>query len=232
MYHLALHAGRQAWQDASTSNLDLNRVGVVLGNIALPTDKASALTRGSWAERVAEKVLGPEKNRDSAEAVRLAQSLTSAGLPAALLAQALGLGGGSYTLDAACASSLYALKLAADELSGGPGRRDADRRRFPAGMPLHADGLFAAAGPVAVGPLRALRRRGGRPGGRRRLGHVRAETAGRCPARRRPASTRCWPASACPTTCTAGCWLPAAKGNCGPCGPPTARRAGARGTWT
>jgi acyl transferase domain-containing protein/3-hydroxymyristoyl/3-hydroxydecanoyl-(acyl carrier protein) dehydratase len=40
-------------------------------------------------------------------------------LPAGLLAKGLGLGGGSYTLDAACASSLYALKLAADELLAG-----------------------------------------------------------------------------------------------------------------
>ena len=42
-----------------------------------------------------------------------------AGLPAGLLAQALNLGGGTRTLDAACASSLYALKLACDELHAG-----------------------------------------------------------------------------------------------------------------
>ena len=42
-----------------------------------------------------------------------------AGLPAGNLAKALGLGGGSFTLDAACASSLYALKLAAEELRAG-----------------------------------------------------------------------------------------------------------------
>jgi acyl transferase domain-containing protein len=42
-----------------------------------------------------------------------------AGLPAGILAQALGLGGGTRTLDAACASSLYALKLACDELHAG-----------------------------------------------------------------------------------------------------------------
>ncbi|MEK7747036.1 MAG: polyketide synthase, partial [Elusimicrobiota bacterium] len=42
-----------------------------------------------------------------------------AGLPAGLLAQALGLGGGAYTLDAACASSLYALSLACDSLASG-----------------------------------------------------------------------------------------------------------------
>src|SRR5207249_5691923 len=42
-----------------------------------------------------------------------------AGLPAGVLAKSLGLGGGSFTLDAACASSLYAIKLAADELLAG-----------------------------------------------------------------------------------------------------------------
>lgn len=42
-----------------------------------------------------------------------------AGLPAGLLSNALGLGGGSCTLDAACASSIYAIKLAMDELLSG-----------------------------------------------------------------------------------------------------------------
>ena len=42
-----------------------------------------------------------------------------AGLPAGVLAHALGLGGGSYALDAACASSLFAVALAAEELRAG-----------------------------------------------------------------------------------------------------------------
>jgi len=41
------------------------------------------------------------------------------GLPASIIAAALGLSGGAYTLDAACASSLYAVKLACDELISG-----------------------------------------------------------------------------------------------------------------
>ncbi len=116
MYHLALHAGRQAWQDAVTEPLDRRRVGVVLGNIVLPTEKASALARDILGRTFAEKILGQP----------VVAGLTTeplnryvAGLPGGLLAQGLGLGGGSYTLDAACASSLYALKLAVDELAGG-----------------------------------------------------------------------------------------------------------------
>ena len=45
MFHLALHAGREAWRDAVTSAVDRSRVGVILGNIVLPTKKASALAR-------------------------------------------------------------------------------------------------------------------------------------------------------------------------------------------
>ncbi|HRF98886.1 MAG TPA: beta-ketoacyl synthase N-terminal-like domain-containing protein, partial [Aggregatilineales bacterium] len=41
------------------------------------------------------------------------------GSPAGIIAKALGLGGTHFALDAACASSLYALKLACDYLSAG-----------------------------------------------------------------------------------------------------------------
>src|SRR5439155_22976167 len=43
----------------------------------------------------------------------------NSGLPAVLAARALGLGQGGYALDAACASTLYAIKLACDRLHGG-----------------------------------------------------------------------------------------------------------------
>ena len=116
LFHLTLAAGNEAFFSAQTTNLDRRRVGVILGNIQLPTDKASALAR---------EVLGPafEQQRfgDKRSTRMTIEPLNRyvAGLPAGLLAKALGLGGGSFTLDAACASSLYALKLAADELRSG-----------------------------------------------------------------------------------------------------------------
>jgi 3-oxoacyl-(acyl-carrier-protein) synthase/3-hydroxymyristoyl/3-hydroxydecanoyl-(acyl carrier protein) dehydratase len=70
-----------------------------------------------------------------------------AGLPAAILARAFGLGGGSYTLDAACASSLYAVKLACDELHSG--RADA----MLTGGVSRPDSLFTQ---VGFSQLRAL----------------------------------------------------------------------------
>jgi acyl transferase domain-containing protein/3-hydroxymyristoyl/3-hydroxydecanoyl-(acyl carrier protein) dehydratase len=108
LFHLVLDAGGRAWRSAKTGATDRGRVGVVLGNICLPTDRSNALCREYLGGTLG--VGGPGTNP---------LNRYVAGLPAGVLAKALGLGGGSYTLDAACASSLYAIKLAADELLAG-----------------------------------------------------------------------------------------------------------------
>ncbi|NLX15117.1 MAG: type I polyketide synthase [Phycisphaerales bacterium] len=119
LYPMTLHVGRQAFHDAVTGNLDLRRVGVILAAIALPTDASSTITRRILGRAFEEKILGRADDSPlfDAECSPLNSQVTS--LPAALLADALGLGGGSYTLDAACASSLYAIKLACEELRAG-----------------------------------------------------------------------------------------------------------------
>ncbi len=117
--HFALHAGREAFSSCVTSSLDKERVGVILAAIALPTDAASALTREILG-RAFENGFGVRGSGfEATPRTPHPQPFTSiypTSLPAALLARALGLGGGSFTLDAACASSLYAVKLACDEL--------------------------------------------------------------------------------------------------------------------
>src|SRR5262245_35134314 len=152
LFHLVLDVGNRAWRGARTEKIDRTRVGVVLGNICLPTDRSSDLcrevlggrldlseghpppgplrgptspTRGEAREEMTSPLVGEVAVRRSRTAgVRDAFNTHPlnryvAGLPAGLLAKGLGLGGGSFTLDAACASSLYALKLAADELLAG-----------------------------------------------------------------------------------------------------------------
>jgi acyl transferase domain-containing protein/3-hydroxymyristoyl/3-hydroxydecanoyl-(acyl carrier protein) dehydratase len=116
VFHLLLRAGRDAWRDTVTAGVDKRRVGVIIGNIALPTDSASALTDEFFGPLLESQILGK-----AGDAARPTEPLNRyvAGLPAGILAKALGLGGGSFTLDAACASSLYALKLAAEELRAG-----------------------------------------------------------------------------------------------------------------
>jgi PfaB family protein len=112
LFHLVIHVAKAAWRDAQTESVDKSRVGVIFGNIVLPTDAASAFSREILG-RVFEERLGiAVAHTQSTEPI----NAFPAGLPAALAARALGLGGVAYTLDAACASSLYALKLAALEL--------------------------------------------------------------------------------------------------------------------
>lgn len=114
MFHLALHASRQALGGgARLSHTDRRRVGVVFGNIALPTEASSALSREILGRTFEGRVLGAARSFAGETAPN---NRYVAGFPAGLVAHAFGLGAGAYTLDAACASSLYALKLAADEL--------------------------------------------------------------------------------------------------------------------
>ena len=140
--HLLLHAGRAAFQDAHLENADRGRIGVIAGNIALPTSTSSALCQ--------EILLALRSGKKwNGHAFALNRHVT--GLPTGLLARALNLGGGSYALDAACASSLYALKLACDELQGG--RADA----MLAGGFSRPDSLYTQMG---FCQLRALTRSG------------------------------------------------------------------------
>ena len=117
LFHLALHAGRQAVEDAGLSAASRAGVGVIIGNIALPTDSSSKIAREILGQTF-DEATGSRISSGQPEPTHPLNRYVT-GLPAGVLAKALGLGGGSYTLDAACASSLYALKLASDELNSG-----------------------------------------------------------------------------------------------------------------
>src|SRR5688572_32671676 len=153
LFHLVLDVGNRAWRDAKTDEVDRGRVGVVLGNICLPTDRANDLCREVLGDKLGvvrslrdrtpktgHGVTGPHKGTHPLNRY-------VAWLPAGLLAKGLGLGGGSFTLDAACASSLYAIKLACDELLAG--RADA----MLAGGCSRPDALYTQMG---FSQLRAL----------------------------------------------------------------------------
>jgi PfaB family protein len=121
LYHLILHAGKQAFSTCVTSALDKKRIGVILAAIALPTDSSSLITREILERCLEEKLFGDRKkgchgNQHTPLAIEKCLAGRVTGLPAAILSKALGLGGGAYTLDAACASGIYTVKLACDEL--------------------------------------------------------------------------------------------------------------------
>jgi acyl transferase domain-containing protein/3-hydroxymyristoyl/3-hydroxydecanoyl-(acyl carrier protein) dehydratase len=142
-----LHAAREALRSAG---LDVGRTHprgtVVLGNLSYPTTALVDMALAVWEKRPA--IVDP-RNR------------FMSGLPAQLIAQALGFGGRAFALDAACASSLYAVKLACDCLHDGT----ADLAL--AGGVNHADDLFLHLGFTALAALS--------PSGRSRPFHKEAD---------------------------------------------------------
>ena len=98
LFHLVLHAGRQAFAGARTAALDKNRMGIILGAIALPTDSASRIARTILGRSFEEKLFKPGMANSKFTAIPRNQALAGrvTALPAAILARALNLGGGSF----------------------------------------------------------------------------------------------------------------------------------------
>lgn len=116
MHRIVLLAARELLAAERPARLNRARTAVILAAIVLPTDSATQLCWELLVPRLAAGKAGP--HRSPAPATR-GMAGRVASLPAALVASAFGLGGGSFTLDAACASSLYAVKLACDALRAG-----------------------------------------------------------------------------------------------------------------
>ena len=144
MFHLVLAAGVAAWRDMRSTQINRERTGVILGNIVLPTDATSLLAEDYLGVHLSAQITGtPATTTTRVDPL----NRYAAGLPAGLLARALALKGGSYTLDAACASSLYAIKYAVDELLAG--RADT----MLAGGVSRPDCLYTQMGFSALGAL-------------------------------------------------------------------------------
>ena len=73
--------------------------------------------------------------------------------PAALAARVWGLEGGSFTLDAACASSLFSIKLACEQLMLGRSDAMVAGGVQSAPVPVHPGGVYPAAGLVCLGTV-------------------------------------------------------------------------------
>src|SRR5690606_5264533 len=117
---------------------DRARVGAVIGNLGFPSEGLARLAaRGFFGADADALGIGPADPHER----------FMSGLPAHLLARALGLGAEAFALDAACASALYAIKHAADALH--------DRRAdvMLAGAVNGADDLFLHVGFTALSAL-------------------------------------------------------------------------------
>jgi 3-oxoacyl-(acyl-carrier-protein) synthase/3-hydroxymyristoyl/3-hydroxydecanoyl-(acyl carrier protein) dehydratase/1-acyl-sn-glycerol-3-phosphate acyltransferase len=151
LVHWVLHTGREA---IGSAKVNRERTGAIIGNLSYPSSSLSAYAEGVWMGGPT----GSHYNR------------FMSGLPAHLLAKGLGLGGGAFALDAACASSLYAIKYACDRLHEG----SADA--MLAGAVQRADDLFIHVGFCA---LQAMSKSGrSRPFHKDADGLVPAEGAG------------------------------------------------------
>lgn len=129
-----LHTAREAFRDAGDGRAGAvlrPRAGAVFGNLGFPSLGSASYARGVFTGEGG----GDPRNR------------FMSGGTAALLARAFGLGAGSFCLDAACASSLYAVKLACDRLNDG----EADL--MLAGAVQAADDLFLHVGFSALAAL-------------------------------------------------------------------------------
>ena len=119
VHQLTLTAGKRAVNGCVTQPIDHRRVDTIVAAIALPTDSASRFSRQLLSRAIEARLF--TKGKASPSAVTRNEALASRvdGLPATLLAAEMGFGGTSFTLDAACASSIFAVKLACDRLTDG-----------------------------------------------------------------------------------------------------------------
>jgi acyl transferase domain-containing protein len=163
----SLHTARQALSQVR-SRPSAPRMGLVMGNLSFPSSGLSSFAEQKWLEEAA-----TVDARAQAE-LNLGQGSPAdrfmSGLPALTVARALGMEGRAMALDAACASSLVAIKYAIDHLQDG--RADL----MLAGAVNRADDLFIHVGFCA---LKALSKTGqSRPFHAQADGLIPAEGAG------------------------------------------------------
>ncbi|MFE2877680.1 beta-ketoacyl synthase N-terminal-like domain-containing protein [Streptomyces roseus] len=131
-FHWALRVAGDALADAghppTAAGRQGRRTGVVFGNYPFPTPASGRFAGEFWDSAVARGLAdaglpvpgGAVASGGAPEPGAVtAHNLWAGGMPARVVAAALGLEGPRFTLDAACSSALYALKLACAHLETG-----------------------------------------------------------------------------------------------------------------
>lgn len=114
VFKWTLHGVRQALRDAGAEGF-AGRSQLVMGNLSFPSSEMSMFGESTWLDRAGGEFAGSALRRAIGVHRSHPENRFMSGMPATLTASALGLGSG-YALDAACASSLYAVRLACDRL--------------------------------------------------------------------------------------------------------------------
>lgn len=124
LYQWSLYVAKEALKHSGYYNSEaaLEKCGLILGNLSFPTassHKHMASIYTDTAEKALQELLKDKNFSIQAHKSTSPDNEVLSGPPAAMVAKALGLGGEHYALDAACATSLYAIKLACDDLMTG-----------------------------------------------------------------------------------------------------------------
>lgn len=126
VYRWSLYVAREALKDSGYLNKVKNiNAGVILGNLSFPTKQSNQLfipmyhkaINSALIENLEEESLVLPRYAKAQNVGKEAGLL--AGYPAALIAEAFSLKASKFCLDAACASSIYSVKLACDYLLTG-----------------------------------------------------------------------------------------------------------------
>jgi PfaB family protein len=144
LFKWSLYVARDALTDSGYlgKREKLAQCGIILGNLSFPTKSSNQLCIPICHKAVEASLRKYPANADfqlapfTAPRQVAADNLMTSGYPSAVIARALSLYGPYFCLDAACASSIYAVKLACDYLS--TGRAD----MMLAGAVSAADPLF------------------------------------------------------------------------------------------
>ncbi len=125
LYQWSLYVAKQALQDSGYlgHRTALDKCGVILGNLSFPTLSSHQLFTSIY-QKTLDSALQTLLQNDNfrlkdVEAKLSPLNALISGYPATLIAQGLSLSGPRFSLDAACASSLYAVKVACQYLLSG-----------------------------------------------------------------------------------------------------------------
>jgi acyl transferase domain-containing protein/3-hydroxymyristoyl/3-hydroxydecanoyl-(acyl carrier protein) dehydratase len=136
-----LHAGRHALGD-DFGRTPSGRTGLIIGSLGYPSPGQAAFAEHVWQASLPPRAHAIPSTSPADPRLRFCSSL-----PVSQVAEALGVDGEVIALDAACASSLYAIKLACDRLQA----RSADR--MLAGGVSGSDGLLIHLGFTGLAAL-------------------------------------------------------------------------------
>ncbi len=121
LYQWSIYVAKEALEHAGYFNKKevLKKCGVILGNLSFPTGTSHKKLASVYTETIQQALQELFKDKNFAIPNHIPPKLEGGIIdytPSQMVAEALQLGGTHYALDAACATSLYAIKLACDEL--------------------------------------------------------------------------------------------------------------------